>query len=526
MNGITRQLMWFSLALGVGLAIEPQAAEVGESAGSGTVIGRLQLGGVDRLNDESGGRVFREIWNLPESVEMRREALDKIAATLANQFVRKEGQEESCARLIRPLLDDLFKAEVGIEALEHPENVLEATLAVRLDEAGIRNWQERWTELLAGWKPRAELQPGPISTLTTNSWFAVHAFLGVAADSDRAASTGSPFAKLREGQRPFAALDEPWAKLEADLAKWARRSGGRGAKLPHIDFTVSGRRENLRTEAVVRFQGALVPQVEKWEIPMDTVRDPLISFTAIQGFRPWLERQPWFLGFGLEKAPNQLFVWELSQTAFQVQAAVPVPDAKAAFDRLAERGMPKLNQILRDHAVGQVIRVPDRPELVWRDLPLVVPYLRIAQEKEASFLHGGLFPVPPSTNAAPPQLFEELRSQPDLLYYDWELTQAKLTQLRPLLQVAAMFLTVSPLSTNSAAAKWLDAVETRLGNTVTAVTRVSDQEVRWVRTSPLGMNSFELISLANWLEGTNFPRLNLQLDFQPIVRGSRKQPGR
>ncbi len=526
MKGFMRQRIGFSLAVAVGLVLGPQAAELGESAGSGTVIGRLHLGGTDRLKDESGGRVFREIWNLPESAELRREALDKVAAALATQFVRKEGPEESCAPLMRPLLDDLFKAEVCIEAIEHPENVLEATLAVRLDEAGIRVWQERWADLLAGWSPRPGLQAGPISTLTTNAWFAVHTFLGAPAEGDRAPSAGSALAKLHQGERPLPALDEPWARLEADLAKWARRFGGRGDRLPHLNLTLAGRRENLRTEAAVRFQDASVPQVEKWEIPVDTIRDPLISFTAIQGLRPWLERQSWFAGLGLDKAPNQLFFWELSQTAFQVQAAMPVPDAKAAFEQLAEKGVPKLNQILRDHAVGQVIRLQDRPGLAWRDLPLLVPYLGIAREKDASFLHGGLFPVAPSTNAAPPQLFEELRSQPDLLYYDWELTQAKLTQFRPLLQVAAMFLTVSPLSTNSSAAKWLDAVETRLGNTVTAMTRVSDRELRWVRTSPVGLNSLELVSLANWLEGTNFPRVNRQIGFQPIIRGSRKQPGR
>jgi hypothetical protein len=163
---------------------------------------------------------------------------------------------------------------------------------------------------------------------------------------------------------------------------------------------------------------------------------------------------------------------------------------------------------------------------MWRGLPLLVPYLKPARDGGKSYLHGGVFPVDPSTNAAPQQLFQELTSQPDVLYYEWELTQPKLTQWRPMLQVAAMFLTISPLSTNSSAAKWLDAVETRLGNTVTAVTRTSDREAQVVRLSPIGLNSLELVSLANWLEGTNFPRLNLDIGFQPVVRSSRREPSR
>lgn len=526
MKRFTRQLVVFSLALGVGLIRAPEAAEHEGSTGQGTVLCRLHLAGFERLKDESGGRVFREIWNLPESAELRREALDKLVASLAAQFEPKEGKEGSCAPLLRPLLDDLFKAEVCFEAIEHPENLLETTLALRLDDDRIRLWQERWSELLAGWRLRPGLQARPVSTLATNSWFAVHGFLGTRGGTNPAPSADSAMAKLRQGERPRAPLDGPWARLEADLAKWARRFGHSGEKLPQIDLTVAGRRDNLRTEAALRFRDAVVPRFERWEVPINTIRDPLISFTAIQGLSSWFQRQPWFADLGLEKAPNQAFLWELSQTAFQVQAAVPVPDADAAFERLSKEGMPKLNRVLADRAVGQVMRLQERTELVWRGLPLLVPYLKPARDGGKSYLHGGLFPVDPSTNAAPEQLFQELTGQPDLLYYEWELTQPKLTQWRPMLQVAAMFLTVSPLSTNSSAAKWLDAVESRLGNTVTAVTRTSDREVQAVRLSPIGLNSLELVSLANWLEGTNFPRLNLQIGFQPVVRSSPRQPGR
>jgi hypothetical protein len=155
-----------------------------------------------------------------------------------------------------------------------------------------------------------------------------------------------------------------------------------------------------------------------------------------------------------------------------------------------------------------------------------VPYLGTVRDSEQTFLHAGIFPVEPSTNAAPPQLFKALTSQSDLLYYDWELTQARLTHLRPMLQIAAMFLTIPPMSTNSTAAKWLDAVEPRLGNSVTEVSMVAPQELQFLRTSHLGLTGLELLTLANWLEATNFPKINFKVGFQPVVRSSRKTPAR
>ena len=253
------------------------------------------------------------------------------------------------------------------------------------------------------------------------------------------------------------------------------------------------------------------------------IQDPLISFTAIQGIAPWLKRQPVVQNLGLETIPDQLYLWGLSQTAFQIQAAMPFPNASNAFERVVQKGMPKWNQTLAEYAVGNIFRLPDRPELVWRGLPILVPYLNPVQDEGHGFLHAGIFPVKPPTNAPPQQLFEQLTSRTNLLYYDWEITQSQLNQLRPLLQLSAVFLTISPMSTNSAAFRWLDAVEPRLGNAVTEVSVVSPKELSVLRTSHLGLNGLELLTLANWLEGTNFPKLNLDIHYRPIIKSKRQK---
>ena len=51
----------------------------------------------------------------------------------------------------------------------------------------------------------------------------------------------------------------------------------------------------------------------------------------------------------------------------------------------------------------------------------------------------------------------------------------------------------------------------------------SPRELAAVRTSHLGLNGLELLTLANWLEGTNFPQMNLEFGFRPTPKvGTRR----
>ena len=297
--------------------------------------------------------------------------------------------------------------------------------------------------------------------------------------------------------------------------------GSSRSNQPRVQLMVNGRKEYLRSTGQLNFPQPLGFSAQKWEIPSGMIRDPLISFTAIQGVAPWLKQQPLVHKLAGEQAPNQVYFWGSSQTAFQIQAAVPVPSGTTWFERILEQWVPKFNATLKEYAVGKLSPLPDRAEIVWRGLPLLVPYLDKVRDGNREFLHAGIFPVDPPTNAPPPQLFHQLTSQTNLVYYDWEITQARLAQLRSLHQLAGVFLDFSAISTNSGAFKWLDAIEPRLGNTVTEVTLISPRELHFQRTSHMGLNGLELLGVAAWIEGTNFPKLNLQTGFRPVARSTK-----
>jgi hypothetical protein len=490
-----------------------------------TVITRLHHLGADQLSRDTNGSVFKEIWGLPASAQFRDETLDKLAAGLAANFQAKghAGGHGSAARVMRPLLNDLCTSETLLEIIEHPQGKLETTLAARLDENRARAWQSALEQLKAGWQP----QNGVLAFSVSNSWAAIHVAPSSGEAPEGLLAPDSAYRQLQKGHRPIDANPEYWLRLEADLARWDGWLHKLASPdLPKIDFTVTGRKEYVRSQARLTFREPIRSKVEKWEIPSSIIRDPLISFTAIQGFKPWLERQPWMKELGWKSVPDQLYLWGLSQTAFQIQAAVPVSDGSKAFASVSEKWLPKWNQVLATNAVGQMRLLTNRTELAWRGLPIIVPYLTPAHDNNHDYLRAGIFPVNAPSNPPPAALFEQLTGTPNLLYFDWEITQARLDQLRPLLQLGAVFLTVSPMATNSSAYKWLDAVQPRLGNAATEVALVSPKELNVIRTSHLGFNGAELLALANWFEGTNFPQLNLDLNFRPAAhskaQGARK----
>jgi hypothetical protein len=488
------------------------------NASPAEALARFHYAGLQPIKADPNGTACKEIWGLPVSARFRDDILAKLGAAFASHLERREGNAAgSPAALIRPLLNDLVVSETAGEVIENTPGQLETVLAVHVEASRLGTWQANLRQLVDGWQWRGEA--GQWGYLVTNSWVAV--WFG----NGQGTPTVPLLEKLHHSQRPVEPANGYWMKVHADLARCVPYLGLSERKsLPRLDMTINGRKESLWTEARVTFPEPKAIRLEKWEIPTSTIRDPLISFTACQGIASWLSQQPLVQELGLSSVPDQLYLWGLSQTPFQIQAAAPVASGSKAFAQIAEKWMPKWNQVLAKYAVGNMRSLTDRSELVWRGLPILVPYLEPIHDKGRDFLHAGIFPVNAPTNPPPAALFQQLNDNPKLLYYDWEITQSRLDQLRPLLQLGAVILNISPMSTNSAAYQWLDAVQPRLGNTATEMTVASPQEWHLHRISYLGFSGLELLTLANWMEGTNFPRPNPDcFHFRPVIRSS-KQP--
>jgi hypothetical protein len=96
-------------------------------------------------------------------------------------------------------------------------------------------------------------------------------------------------------------------------------------------------------------------------------------------------------------------------------------------------------------------------------------------------------------------------SRPDLVYYDWEITQDRLHQMRTLGTHLSMAKHWPEPSLASPTRAWLTKLEPLLGNSITEVTLRAPNELKLLRKSHLGLTGFELVCLTRWLESPGFP---------------------
>jgi hypothetical protein len=178
---------------------------------------------------------------------------------------------------------------------------------------------------------------------------------------------------------------------------------------------------------------------------------------------------------------------------------LPVADAGKALEKLGDTAGLLLNTNLLAGVRAPVQRSADRRQLNWSGMPFLTPWLAATNGPEGSFLHGGLFPKRPTDEPAPTELFAQL-ARPQLVYYDWEITQERLMQWRGLVQLWHILNLRATPGGSPVLKDWLDAIAPKLGNTVTELNVAGPRELSFVRKSHVGLTGFELAVLAQKLD--------------------------
>ncbi|MEO6034395.1 MAG: hypothetical protein ABIQ35_03985, partial [Verrucomicrobiota bacterium] len=302
---------------------------------------------------------------------------------------------------------------------------------------------------------------------------------------------------------------QPWISLASLPFKPAR-----------TELKLSGRGgEDLRTVVRVIYPEKVEWKSEPWKIPTNAIRDPLISFTAGQKLAPFFKPSKAIQQLSVNPLTNQIFFWAQSQMPFQSYVGIPVKDATNTMKTLGPQIAGAFNDTLKRRGGGTLNVASNRVDLFWQGMPIIVPFLGPDRGKSgANLLVGGTFPLAPNTNLPPAELLGQVSSRSDLVFYDWEITELRLSQWQILSQLLPFF--PREITTTNAAEsgrfvaakvpeeKWLAAIGPLLGNTVTEVTYKSPNELNIVRKSHLSLNSIELILLSHWLAHPNFPFAN------------------
>lgn len=458
---------------------------------------------------------FREIDALPATAELRADLAQKLAVA-SRTFWRVDLPADATdqSALLKPLLEDLWSAEAMVE-VRGAAGRTDTVLAIELSDARMQVWDKNLRQLMTAWKLGA---PADLTAEGFKGWsvkraqapntfqfFRAGKWVVLGLGQERLAQLPVLLADAKKSGRPMTALTNGFLELAADIpglkpwlpivAKWP---------LPPVVATMSGRGEYVRTEVKFQYSGKIPWTYERWMLPTNIISEPLTSFTVGQGIAPLLGQVTGLSGAGLNPLPNQFCSWGINHEQCRIFFTAPVNDATNAMRQIALK-FPIFFQALMPNSQGEFLYVSNRAELILSGVPFIVPMLRPEKSGRDEFVFGAIFPPPPKRTPVPDELFAQIRGRNNLVYYDWEISEQRLSHGNQFYQLASIVDGRRLPSTNTTSKRWVSAVGPKLGNSVTEITQISPQELALVRKSHLGFTGFELATLSAWMDSPGFP---------------------
>jgi hypothetical protein len=476
-------------------------------------------------------KAFREVLNQPETAQLRDAGLDGFARHVAARFTHTNPSNADAAviALIRPLLPDLLESESVFELSAKGADSADWALAIRLPSNRVELWNTNLWKLTRS----ARLNSPGFATIGENHGWMTEGkegyHLAVSQNKDWLLIEGG-FSPINDHEKIFADFRKKLKKRPGKEALTAMIdfpqfgqifSAHRLEHAPKMDLTVLPKKGSLRTEATLDYPRDLGIEPKKWNPPIKEILDPLIGFTAIQGIQKELQRSKLLPGLGLEKLPDQLFIWNRASSPFAIWMGADVGNPATVVSNMYNTVVPMANEKLAKSGNGKIVMLTNRTSIHWQGLPIVIPFIEPGT-REKSLLVAGLFPMSEENpQPAPKELFEQL-NQKNLVYYDWEITGARMSQYRPIWQLSYMLRNKVPNST-AISEKWIAATLPKLQNTVTQATLEGDSRLKVVRQSQTGFNALELVLLAHLLDPSDVQSMS---DMAPAASGQNSAPTR
>jgi len=461
--------------------------------------------GLLALASSDEGTRLKDVLSLPESALVRSNTLAKLARNLPVLLFPEAATNQDQAVKLKPLLEDVLNYESKVEWVSGSPLRWRVAVKIPVEHTGL------WTANLYALVVRGELAGKiPLTNITDTAVMAGY--------SDEAtyryglkdswvtverAETGYDWDALAKSEAKMET--NAWLALELDtkvLPHVARLMASE--QLPYARLTMTGKGQNQTSRLSLKFSQALGLVPQPWQVPTNTIQDPVISFTAWQGIGAWWSRQDWLKPLGLTVAPQQAYAWAQSDVPFQTFFAFPAAGASNLVATSVDRWTNDFNGVISNRLAGRMMSRTN--ELVWTGLPVILPYLKAAPEPKDDHLVFGFFPMSPNSTNLPPELLQQFVGRTNVIYYDWEITEARVNQwitFSPLLFMTSNRL---PMANSPVPYQWLRAIATKLGNAVTEAELAAADEVKVLRNSPAGFTSLELYILTRWLDQTGFPK--------------------
>ena len=471
-------------------------------------IVRIHFAGAANISSDTNSTAFTNIFCCAQALALESQTLDKLSRAPGTWFKSKlpAGAFDGSPQL-RPLLDDAAKSEWVFEMRDATPSP-EFALAIRLDDARAQLWQtnlrsllESWTQIKAqditnGWQLKKDMPPNLFRIVRAGQWLIVGCGQDELPLSDAWANGNQP----DENETNWASAKVNWPRLAEIFPDFAKFD------LPAMQMQVVGRDGNLLPSGTFELSQPL-PALEPWQIPVKMIHQPLTSFTAVRGFGPWLERQPWAKRLQISPEPDQAFSWSLGSYPLQAFIAVPVTNSTTALAQLGQNLASNTNW--ENDLMNFISLGITNNRIFLRNVPFAGPEILALNDSSGDYLFADVFPNV-ADGEAPPQLLEQLKPE-NLVAYHWEITSDRLKALPQLSQLALMITQRRQFDPNSATGQWLKYIGPALSNCVTKVTQTGPAELAFSRSGRAGLTAVELVALASWLEAPNFPGCDLSL---------------
>ncbi|MGP8201338.1 MAG: hypothetical protein ACLQU4_17750 [Limisphaerales bacterium] len=490
----------------------------GAANDAAAVAAQYHCAGCAQLTGNTNLSTLQKALALPSADPVWKLARQRFSKALAGGLNLETNP--STASLIEPLLSDILQRE-SLGVFSCSMNSPGFVLALRLDAKRAQVWQanlgqafggpgEKWTaEEFNGWRWKIGTSDS-FWIMPARDWLLVgrgDALLPVQAEYLRQVS--------REG-RPEPALADKWLEADVDCARLAGwlPDWMRLLKPARIKLIATSERDNLHITARMIYPEAILWEPRSWQMPTELAQGPIISFTAGQNIGAFLNLSPAFSQLDGDPLTNQFCAWALHGLPLLTYMSWPVADVTNTLQEVSTEAMTALNPELKKFNGTELVWQEDRRKLVLSNLRVILPSLEAVHNQEGDFLLLSVFPFSSPTGPATNELWKQIKGRTNLVYYDWELTGARLQDWRLLgrmLLTRTRTPTPGVLRARMVEDKWLGDLGFFEGKTITEITRPAPNELSVVRNAPVGLTGIEIFLLSDWLSTFGSPPVESRL---------------
>ena len=517
---IRKRLAWFSVVVvgAIGLLLtscskSPTPAPTNPQSAIGnqqSAILKFHWLGKQRLALDPNATNFMAIWNLPESAKLEAQTLDKLATAPWRLWQTNTPVSNAPTAFLRPLLEDMVQAESYLEVHGPTNQPGEFVFAIRLSPERAALWATNLPIILESFAGASaspstfNLQPSTFRLSRSGDWTLLSASCATN-DSQPTALIDVFRSRLAATQNPFPPRATNYVlETEVDLPRlsvilgqdWPLLTSAHVARL-----VVFGDGQTLRTRGWVDFSHPLALRLDPWNVPTNVIQSPLIGFSALRGVAPFLQTRDVWKENRLGTAPDQFFFWSQKSAPWLHFFAARSPEAGRQFLALKDYILDTVNLALAPNRTGDFAWLTNESRVVWKGVPFCSPVF----EQQGDLIIGGFSGLLPTRRPMPVEYIHQLQNGTNLVYYDWEMTDAQVPSWTQIGQLMRMAFGRSQLSIKDAGLPWLNTVGTNLSYTVTTVTLENDHRLAFARAATLGLNSVELHLLVDWLDSPGFP---------------------